>query len=144
MVMKKIAPLAVPCLIFCLAALPAQKASAQAAPSAGRQNHIQLELDSGSARALLDLFTRGKADDEELARVVKLPATQAMIRQAARFDPSATEDNFKSTLRRVIETGSSAPDPFRFAVVKARLEPVRSLLTRIESSPQTFLDGVSG
>lgn len=142
--MKRIVLLVAPCLACCLLVLTAPKVQAQNSPSAGRQDHIRLELDSSSARALLDLFSRDNVTDEELLRVMKLPATQAMIRQAARFDPSATEANFKSSLRRVVETGSSEQDPFRFAIVKARLEPVRSLLKQIDDSPQTFVDGVSG
>lgn len=132
------------CLAFSLLVLTPPEVQAQNLPSADLQNNIQLELDSSSARALLDLFSRGKVADEELLRVMKLPATQAMIQQAARFDPSATEGNFKLSLRRVIETGSSEQDPFRFAIVKARLESVRSLLKQIEDSPQTFIDGVTG
>lgn len=141
--MRKFVPLIGPCLALCLTVLAAPQLQSETLPSAQRQNHIQLELDSNSAHALLDLFNRDKVTDEELSRVAQLPATQAMIRQAARFDPFATEGNFKSSLRRVIETGSLEQDPFRFAIVKARLGLVRSLLKQIENNPQTFINDVT-
>ena len=143
MTMKKIILLVALWLALNISALAAPKIDAQNLPPPERQANIQLELDSSSARVLLNLLSRDKVTDEELLRLVKLPTTQAMIRQAARFDPSATEANFKSSLRRVIETGSPEHDPFRFATVKARLEPVRSLLKQIEHSPHTFIAGVS-
>ncbi len=141
--MRTFAPLVAVCLAFCLLVLAAPKLQTQDLPSTQRQNQIQLQLDSSNAHVLIDLFSRDKVTDEELLRVTQLPATQAMIRQAARFDPFATEGNFKSSLRRVIETGSLEQDPFRFAIVKARLDLVRSLLKRIENSPQTFIDDVT-
>lgn len=142
--MKKLMLLVALCLALNTLALTAPKVRAQTLPPAGRQDDIELELDSSSARALLDLLSRDKVADEELLRVMKLPATQAMIRQAARFDPAATEGSFQSSLRRIIEGGSPEPDPFRFATVKARAGLVRSLLKQIEHSPQTFIAGVSG
>ena len=144
MKVKKIVPVVTLYLALCPLVLIKPKVQAHSGASAERQNKIQIELDSSNARESLDLLSRDKVTDEELLRVAKNPATQAMIRQAARFDPSATEDNFKSSLRRVIETGSSEQDPFRFGIVKARLEMVNSLLKQIENDPQTFMNAVTG
>ena len=134
MPVKKSFRLAAPLLALCLSALGAGRAPAQ--------GDIRIELDATQPRALLELFGRGKVTDEELLRVSKLHATQALIRQASRFDPAATEENFRASLRRVVETGASEPDPFRLAVVRSRLEASRSLLQQIEEGRQAFLSDV--
>lgn len=139
--MKNLSP-ALPLLACCLLALGASPARAQSLQSAASRHDISIELDASNARALLALLGRTKVTDEEVLNILQLPSTQALIRQTARFDPSATEENFKSSLRRVAETGTSEHDPFRFAVVKARLEPVRSLLKEIEGSRQRFVSDV--
>lgn len=133
-------------LIFALNLLAVNAAWAQPQnlKPAESQLNIQLELDSSGAHALIDLFGRKQVSDEELEKVLNLPSTLAMIRQAGRFNPTATEENFKSSLRTVIDTGTVEPDPFRLAVVKARLESVSSLLKEVERNKAGFVNDVIG
>ncbi len=130
------------CLVFWLSLGPPNVRAQNPSPPEQR-NLVQLELESSSARAILDLLSRNKVTDEELTAAIKLPATQALIRQAARFDPTATEELFRSSLRKMIETGATNPDPFRFTRVKTNLELTRSLLKHIETNQQAFIEEVS-
>jgi hypothetical protein len=130
-------------LIFFSGVCSAPMAHARYPLAETKQADIQLEFDASAARTLLDLLERKEVSDEEIQRVITLPGTQAMIKQASRFDPAATADNFKLSLRRIVETGVSESDPFRLTLVKSRLPLVRALLKRIESNPRVFVDAVT-
>jgi len=106
------------------------------------QGAIEIAADFESARATLDLFTKNTATDEELTRVAQLAGNQGLIRQAARFDPNATEQNFKQSLKQLIETGALKNDPFSFLVVKERLLKTRELLEQIQKNPRALMESV--
>ena len=127
-------------LLFCTGG--SLKARAQGATSAQRDD-VKITLDYESARAVLNLFDKKEVPDEELTRVVALPGNQGLIRQGARFDPKATPDNFKASLKKIIETGSLEPDTFALTRVKARLPQVRALLNQIEENPQALTRSVT-
>lgn len=131
------------CPIFFLLALAGYTAYAQVPIPKRPPTHVQLELDSTSATALLEALSQNKISDTELSRITSLPGTQAMIRQAARFDPTAKESAFVSSLRSTIESGKAEHDPFRFVLVKSRLELVRSLLKQISKDPNNFIESVA-
>lgn len=113
--------------------------------TSGFQNpNIKISFDSESARAVLDVLGGKAVSDEELTRIAKLPGNQGLINQAARFDKQATEENFKSGLKQIVETGSIKTDPFYLSTVKSRRVAVDAVLNEIERNPQKLIDEITG
>lgn len=105
-------------------------------------SNIKITFDSESARATLNAFKEKKISDDELARIVKLPGNQGLIKQSSRFDKQATEENFKTSLKQIVETGTVETDTFSFPRVKERLAATQVLLDQIEKNNQTLANEI--
>lgn len=114
-------------------------AASQSSPDGSK---IKIKTDFESARAVIALFDKGKVGDDDLAELFKLHGINAIIEKVSRFNSNVTANVFKSTLKQVIETGNTNPDPFRFMLVKNRLPQVRELLKRIERDPRALSEAV--
>ena len=130
-----------------LALLPALLAAASPPAPAATDRPADLatiRLDLESGRAVLDLFDRKRATAEELERIARLAGNRAMIAKAGGFDPAATEAAFVASLGRAIAGERVAVDPFRFNLVRERLEATRTLVRRIEADPSGLARAVAG
>ena len=121
-------------LVLILAGLAPAAPAQTARPGPG--DLVTLRLDFESGRAVLDLFDRKRASGDELARVARLEGNRAMIAKAGSFDPAATEAAFVASLGRAIAGERLAEDPFRFNLVRERLELTRALVRRIDADPR--------
>ena len=95
-----------------------------------------------SAQAIIALFDKGKPSEADFTKLLELHGTKAILEKVASFNPNVSFNEFRSTLRQVIETGTAKPDPFRFMLVKNRLPQVRELLKLIEQNPQALTEAV--
>jgi len=104
---------------------------------------VDLVFHFETARRLIGLFDRSTISDEDLEGVLRFEDVRAIIRQAARFDSRATDQEFKRSLRAAVEGRELRDDLFQFQTVRARLAAIRTLLRRLQDSTQSLSRQVS-
>jgi hypothetical protein len=106
---------------------------AQSAPS------IRLTPDFASAKAVVDLYRMGIADETDMHDLLALEGTRAIIRQAGRFSSDATEERFVEGLKiSVIGGDVSGPDPFDLNRIRKNLDGIERTITWIEENPDAM------
>src|SRR6266540_4320392 len=74
---------------------------------------ITLVFQFEAAKRVLALFDHSNISDATIEEVVRLEDIQAIIEQAARFDPRATPQEMKRSLRTAVEGGDLPGDLFQ-------------------------------
>src|SRR2546425_474226 len=128
--------LAVIVLLVC--PVPRDRSAASGNPGDGAAPSIKLVFHFQAAKRVVELFDHSTVSDATLDELVRLEDVQAIIRQAARFDPHATEQELKRSLRTAVEGGELPGDLFQFQTVRARLADIRALLGHLEANRESL------
>jgi hypothetical protein len=100
---------------------------------------IRLSPDFANAKAVVDLYRKGFADEADMNELLALEGTRAVIRQAGRFSNDATEERFVDGLRiSVSGVEVSGPDPFEFNRIRMNLDGIERTITWIEENPDAM------
>lgn len=103
-----------------------------AAPSIKFVFHFQ------AAKRVVELFDHSSVSDTTLDDVLHLQDVQAIIQQAAQFDPRATGQEMRRSLRTAVEGGERPGDLFQFQTVRVHLAEIRTLLGQLEARPESL------
>lgn len=120
------------------------KSFAQNESVTAQARNLTIRLDFESAKAIIDLLGQKTVTDKALDDVAHMYGSQQLIRKVTSYDKDGTEEQFKQTLREVIQTGTvKANDPFDWKAVKARQFAIQSLIRQIDLKQDAFLADIN-
>jgi hypothetical protein len=130
--------------VVCLMLLLAGACMSQASEAPAMEN-LSITIDLESASAVVALLEQKQAPDSQLDLVANLYGNQQLIRKAVEAGATnVTAEDFKRTLKQVIETGkTTGDDVFDWATVKSNLRDVRALIRGIEANKQALVADIN-
>lgn len=103
-------------------------------PVSAENENIQIKFDLSAAEAVLTLFDAEQVSMDDVEALLELPAVQATIKQASRFDKNANQENYVTSLYAILNGQSPDIDPFDFGYVKEKITDIRKGLQQIKAN----------